>query len=652
VSGTEFTLGRAGGVALLTIATGEDVTRPSVLGEAALRSLEHSLGELERASYAALVLTGKSLVFAAGADIDELRGITPEQARAGSRAGHELFGRLRALPYPTVAAINGDCLGGGVELALHCDARTISTDVRRFACPEVFLGIVPGWGGTQLVPRLVGPATAVKVVVSNALRHNRMLDGARAFELGFADHLLEPDVLLEASIALALELAENASLERAEPDWSDAETVFRRARNDVEDTVHGAAPAPYRALELIEGARHWSLEEGYRAEEDAIAELLPGHQAQASLYAFDLVERRAKRPPFPAGTREREVGRVGVVGAGAMGRQIATLFLRRLEKPVVLSDLDEDIVASALTEVHAEIERLAAKGRYGPREARLLDSLVSGSTSYDAFAGCDLVVEAVVEEPTVKREAFAALESVVGPECVLATNTSALSVAEITSALRHPERAVGLHFFNPVSVLPLVELVRAPRTDDATIATAWTLLQRLRKRGVIVRDAPGFVVNRVLMRMTSVLMDALEHGNTVEETDHAVLRLGLPIAPSVLLQMVGPQLANQVLETLHESWPDRFPLSPTLGNYAAGRGEIVIHADRRRSVEEVTEAVLEAVADEIHRLLDEGVVPEAADVDTCLLLGAGWPFFLGGITKHLDQVGISERLLGTAFSEL
>jgi 3-hydroxyacyl-CoA dehydrogenase len=201
-------------------------------------------------------------------------------------------------------------------------------------------------------------------------------------------------------------------------------------------------------------------------------------------------------------------------------------------------------------------------------------------------------------------------------------------------------------------VLPLVELVRTPETDDVTLATAWDTCNRLRKRPVLVRDAPAFVVNRVLTRMTTVLMDALEHGNTIDETDEAVLRLGFPMAPSVLLAMVGPRVANHVLETLHEAYPDRFPLSPTLANYANGDDTIVVAEERRREVAEITNDVLEAIADEVRHLLEEGVVPEAADVDTCLILGAGWPFFLGGITKFLDQVGVSERVVGRPLADL
>jgi 3-hydroxyacyl-CoA dehydrogenase/enoyl-CoA hydratase/carnithine racemase len=628
-----------GAVALVTIDNGEDHTKPTFFGRAALESLERLLPELEEGDWSALVLTGKPFVFAAGADITEFPDVTRELAIEGSRAGHELFGRIRALPYPTVAAINGACLGGGVEIALHCDARTISTAVRHFACPECFLGIVPAWGGTQLVPRLVGAETAVRFVVANAMRQNRMLTGSEAFEAGFADRLLEPAEFVDESIAFAREIRTNG-------DRDSAAEVIRKARGRLDGQVHGAAPAPYKALELIEGALSgWSLEEGYAAEEEAVGELLPGSQAQASLYAFDLVERRAKRPPGRPGEEPRPIRKVGLVGAGLMAAQLAALFVRRLEIPVSVRDLSEDALAAARATVDEALAEEVSRGRYDEGKARFLGSLFSTSTGYDDFADCDLVLEAVFEELEVKKQVFAELTEHVRPDCVLATNTSSLSVTEMGAD-------VGIHFFNPVAVLPLVELVRTPHTDDATLATAWAFAERLRKRPVLVADAPAFVVNRVLTRLMSVVLDALEHGNTPDEADDAILRLGLPMAPSVLLQMVGPRVANHVLETLHAAYPDRFTVSRTLANYAAGKDEIAVREHEPRSEDEILESALEALADEVRHLLEEGVVAEAKDVDTALLLGAGFPFWLGGITKYLDQVGISEKIVGRPLAEV
>jgi len=638
VSETVFKLNRidsrVGSIALVTVDNSEDYTKPTTLGRSAFESAVALLEQLEHGDWAAMLVTGKPFVFCVGADIDEFTKMrSVEDALEGTRAGHALFGRIRALPFPTVAAINGACLGGGLELALHCDARTIASSVRHFGFPEVFLSIIPAWGGTQLAPRLAGPEAAVKLVVANPLRQNKLLSAAEAVELGFADRLLEPVEFVDESLAYALELVEAGGIERAEPDWSQLDTILRKARSRVEDAVHGATRAPYVALELIAAARELTVEQGYAAEEEAMGELLVSPQAQASAYAFTVVERRAKKGAGVPDVPPRKVQKVGIVGAGLMATQLATLFVRRLEVPVVLRDIEQSRVDTALATIRDEV---------GARKP-FLATLVDGGTGWEQLAGCDLVLEAVFEELDVKREVFAEVRRV-APDAILATNTSSLSAEEMGAD-------VGLHFFNPVAVLPLVEIVRTPQTTDEQLATAWDIVKRLRKRGVLVADAPAFVVNRVLTRMTTVLMDALEHGNTVDETDEAILSLGLPMAPSVLLQMVGPRVANHVLATLHDAYPDRFPLSPTLANYAAGKEEVVLRGNARRAVDAIREDALEAVADEVRHLLDEGVVASAADVDACLILGAGYPFFLGGITKHLDQTGVSERLFGSTLAE-
>jgi 3-hydroxyacyl-CoA dehydrogenase/enoyl-CoA hydratase/carnithine racemase len=631
VSETVFKLNRTGSVALVTIDNGEDYRKPTTLGRSAFESAVSVLDELERGDWSAAVFTGKPFVFCVGADIDEFTKLgSAEDALAGTRAGHALFGRIRALPFPTVAAINGAALGGGLELALHCTARTLASNVRHIGFPEVALSIIPAWGGTQLLPQLIGPEAAARVIVLNPLRQNKLLTAPEAFELGIADRLFGAVEFVDESLAFARELG---SLERSEPDWSELEAVVRKTRSRIDDAVHGATRAPYVALDLIAGAKDWPIDEGYAAEENAMAELLVSPQAQASAYAFTVVERRSKKPPNLPDAKPRRVQKVGIVGAGLMATQLATLFLRRLEVPVVLRDLDQARIDEALAAIRDEV---------GARKP-FLATIVDGGTGWDQFAGCDLVLEAVFEELDVKRAVFAEVRKV-APDAILATNTSSLSVEEMGAD-------VGLHFFNPVAVLPLVEIVRTPQTTDEQLATAWDVVKKLKKRGVLVEDAPAFVVNRVLTRMTTVLMDSLENGNTVEETDEAVLSLGLPMAPSVLMQMVGPRVANHVLETLHEAYPDRFPLSPTLANFADGKDEIVPTGDAHRTVEQIREDILEAIADEVRHLLDEGVVAAAADVDACLILGAGYPFFLGGITKHLDQTGISERVTGGKLAE-
>jgi 3-hydroxyacyl-CoA dehydrogenase/enoyl-CoA hydratase/carnithine racemase len=643
---TQFSLERVDSVALVTMDDGAGKGRPNVFGRAALESLAMLLPELEEADFSALVITGKPGSFSGGADLDEFPLIERrEQAIAGSRAGHDLFGRIRALPYPTVAAINGAALGGGVELALHCDYRVIADDVRHFASPECLLGFVPAWGATQLAPRLAGPEAAVKLAVLNPMRQNKMLSAEQALGLRLVDRVVEPQRLVEEAISIAGEQPA-----REEADLSETAEVVARARRQLDDSLHGAAPAPYRALDLIEGAPGWSLEEGYRAEEEALADLLFTPQAQASLYAFDLVERRARRGAGRPEVEPGDVNKVGIVGAGLMATQLATLFLRRLGVPVVLRDLDREIVDRALETIRDDLAGAAARGRLDPQKAVSLAALAKGTTSYEGFEDCDFVIEAIFEELGTKQQVFGELEAIVPAECVLATNTSALSVTAMAEGLQHPERLVGMHFFNPVAAMPLVELVRTPETDEASLATTWAVADKLRKRPVLVNDAPGFVVNRLLTRMMGVVLDAIEHGNTPDEADQAVLSLGLPMAPSVLLQMVGPAVSNHVLETLNAAYPDRFPLSQTLANYASGSMEVAQGDPRPQSIEEIRDATLAALADEVAHLLEEGVVASPKDVDTALILGAGFPLFMGGLTKYLDQTGVSERAVGRTFA--
>ena len=301
-------------------------------------------------------------------------------------------------------------LGGGVELALHCDYRVIAGDVRHFASPECLLGFVPAWGATQLAPRLAGPEAAVKLTVLNPLRQNKMLTAAQALELGLVDRVVEPERLVEEAISIAAD-----SLRARRPTFPAPPRSSRERRRQLDDMLHGAAPAPYRALDLIEGAAGWSLEEGYRAEEEALADLLFTPQAQASLYAFDLVERRARRGAGRPATEPRNVKKVGIAGAGLMATQLATLFLRRLGVPVVLRDLEQEIVERALETIRDDLAGAAARGRLDPQEAVSLAALAKGTTSYDGFEDCDFVLEAVFEELGVKRRLFGELEAVVPP---------------------------------------------------------------------------------------------------------------------------------------------------------------------------------------------------------------------------------------------
>ena len=658
--------------ALVTLDNGHDHTMPTTFGPASLRNLDQALETtLARDDLAFVAVTGKPFLFAVGADLKVMEtGATPEQAHAYFALGQRVFGRLRSSTVPTFAFVNGAAMGGGLELALHCHYRTVSSGVPAIALPEVFLGLIPGWGGSQLLPNLIGAEGAVTVIVENPLSQNRMLKGFQAFRLGIADAMFEPADFLEQSLAWATAVVDG-TVEVARPEvdrgegW-DAALAKGRAVADLK--VSGAAPAPYAALDLLATARTASYEEGIRAERKALSGLAFGQELRSGLYAFDLVQRRAKRPSgAPDRSLARPVTKVGIVGAGLMAAQLALLFVRRLQVPVVLTDLDQDRVDRGIASVHREIAGLKAKRRVSPDTANRLTALVTGTTDLSQFADADLVLEAVFERLQVKKGVLAALEKVVSPECVLATNTSSLSVAEMAQDLDRPERVVGLHFFNPVAVLPLVEVVRTPVTDAATLATAFAVGKELKKSCVLVADRPAFVVNRLLTRFLSEVTRAVDEGTPFEVADRALRPLGLPMPPFVLLGLVGPAVALHVAETLAAVFPDRFYVSENLRRIVeAGKPGVYVwdgpvprlDPDVEALVtlgsepvpeEEVRNRTLHALAEEVRLMLDEGVVDDVRDLDLCMLLGAGWPFHLGGITPYLDRTGVASRVNGRRF---
>jgi 3-hydroxyacyl-CoA dehydrogenase/enoyl-CoA hydratase/carnithine racemase len=666
--------GGAGTMALITLDNGHDHTRPNTFGPAGLLALRDALDavaaratpEAGEQRVAAVGVTGKPFIFAVGADLTGAALInTRDEALAIGRLGHEVFRRLGELGVPSFAFVNGAALGGGLELALHCTYRTISSGVTAVGLPECFLGLLPGWGGTYLLPRLIGAENALKVIVENPLSQNRMLRGDQAFSLGIADALFEPADFLAESLRWAARVltgGETVSREVPAGEW---DAAVASARFFADGKLHGAAPAPYRAIELVAAAPGRSRDEGFAAEDEALADLLLSDELRAGLYAFDLTQKRARHAAgAPDAVPARPVTKVGVVGAGLMAAQIALLFARRLGVPVVLTDLDQARLDAGVGHAHGEIAKLAARGRLPADAAAKLTGLVTGSLTKDAFADADFVIEAVFEEMAVKQRVFAEVEAVVRPDCVLATNTSSLPVTEMASGLAHPERVVGFHFFNPVATMPLVEVARADGTDDASVATALAVGKALRKNCVLVKDAPAFVVNRLLTRFLGEILAYVDEGTPIEVAEHAPDPLGLPMSPFFLLQLVGPAVALHVGETLAAAYPDRFAVSPKLralveaGKTAVYRPDLTIDesvaallagGDRPSTAEEVRERALEALADEIRLMLDEGIVAAPEDIDLCMILGAGWPFHLGGITPYLDRSGIAEKVTGSRF---
>jgi 3-hydroxyacyl-CoA dehydrogenase/enoyl-CoA hydratase/carnithine racemase len=665
-------------LALITLDNGRDHKRPNTLGPVTLLELDGVLDQLaDRAAggeIAGVAVTGKPFILAAGADLTKVTEIpSREVGKQLAQLGHRVLGRLSELGVPSFTFINGLALGGGTEIALNCTYRTVDSSIAALGLPEVSLGMVPGWGGSWLLPNLIGIENALKVIVENPLK-TRTLKGPQVLELGIADAMFPPANFLEDSIRWADGVLRGAievkrphqpgKLERALK-WDIAVSMARR---QLLAKIGPIAEAPYRALDLLRAAKNTTKAEGFAAEDEALADLTSGDQFRASIYAFNLVQKRAKRPAgAPDAALAQPVTKVGVIGAGLMASQFAVLFVRRLQVPVVITDLDQARVDKGLAYIRTEIDKLRDKGRISQDEANRLKALVTGTTDRADFADADWVIEAVFEELGVKQQVFADIEKYVSETAVLATNTSSLSVEQIGAKLAHPERVVGFHFFNPVAVMPLIEVVRTPHTTDAVLSTAMATAAKLKKTAVITRDTPGFVVNRVLAKVLGETMHAVDTGTPLEVVDSSLDAFGMPMSPFELLELVGLKVGAHVLDTHHAAFPDRFFASSNL--HALAEHGRIYERDAKGAVkgydrtavnlvrggtspmtaEQLRERIEVGLADEIKRMLDDEVVHAAEDIDLCLILGAGYPFQMGGVTPYLDRVGASEKAFGGTF---
>ena len=664
--------GFKGNLALITLDNGHDHNRPNTLGPLSLASLDSAITEALSHNPAAIAVTGKPFIFAAGADLSALSFLNDhKQAVAIAKMGHDIFRRLDESNLPTFAFINGLALGGGLEIGLHCKYRTLSATAFT-GLPEVFLGLVPGWGGATILPKLIGPERAVQVIMLNALNNNTMMKAKDALSLGVVDAVFEPADFLEKSVSFVAEILSGKKvIERkdysTDPAWDSALATGKAAA--LKKFGGAELTAPRIALELIAAAKSNTRGAGFDAEDQALADLTMSDPLRASLYAFNLIQKKKKKVEgAPKSNLARKVSKVGVVGAGLMASQLALLMVRNLKCPVVMTDIDQERADKGVAWVKNELQKLVEKKRLSAEGAARLAALVSGSADKSIYAGCDFVIEAIFEELSLKQELFKSLEAIVSPECILATNTSSLSVEAMSIGMKNPERVVGFHFFNPVAVMPLLEIARTSHTDDVTTATAVEVGKNLKKTMIICKDAPGFVVNRLLTRFMGEITDAVDEGTDPSVADNAMRSIGFPMSPFELLGLVGPGVALHVAETLHENLGPRYRISPTMqamvkegvksfyikgedGAITANPAAIaLIHKGNTPSTaDEVSQRALRALAEEARMMLDEGVVKTPSEIDLCMLMGAGWPMHLGGILPYLDRMGVSEKVSGQRF---
>lgn len=648
----------------------------NVLSQAVLDELAGLLDDLERRTdLAGLVLrSGKPGMFLAGADVREFvaaQQAPREQIVAVCRRGQTLLGRLAQMPFVTVAAIEGVCLGGGAELAIWCDRRILAEHPRtEIGFPEVKLGLFPGWGGTVRLPRLIGLANAVELITSG-----ESVPPLQARALGLADDVVPSPQLLEAALQqVQLDQAtgqfrhqRRARQQPLTPEPNELALLGASAAALIQQQTQGHYPAPQAALELMLETCQLPEAEALQREAEGMAQLFGTPVHAALLNVFFLTDRNKRdsgldRPGVPAAP----IGSLGVVGSGIMGSGIAAAALKR-ELPVALTDASPQ----ALTRGARQALEEAAYDRQakGPTLAKTLAlaAQLRIVTSDEELARCDLVIEAIVEKEEAKKALYARLEPKLAPQAILASNTSTIPISRLAAGLTRPERFCGLHFFNPVRRMQLVEVIRGTHTSDETVATAVAFAKRIGKMPVVVGDGPGFLVNRLLFPYMNEAIELLCEGASITDIDQAATAFGMPMGPLALYDLVGLDTAMYAGTVMYQAFPERVATSPLVPamvrqgrlGQKSGRGFYTYgkrgrpHPDpdlepllasyrrdtRRLSREELTDRLFLPMLLEATRLLEERIVRDVRDVDLGLIYGLGFPAFQGGLLFWADRVG-------------
>jgi 3-hydroxyacyl-CoA dehydrogenase/enoyl-CoA hydratase/carnithine racemase len=640
-----------------------------------------------------VVRSGREGSFFAGADLgrlERLHGLPPAEIEAACAAGRAVFGRLSARPWPSVAVIDGVCLGGGLELALACDVR-VATDAPHtvLGCPEVKLGLLPGWGGTVRLARLIGPGPAVEFAASG-----ESIDAAAARRLGLVDACVAPARAVESACRLAARGTGAQQLQRRRLRQAGAIALDADERAFLESmsaTVilgrsGGHYPAPLAILETVLAGAALPAAEAGVAEGRAFAQLATSPVSRQLIRVFRLGERNRRdsgldRDADGAGAAARTVERPAVIGAGIMGAGIAASHLRA-GFPLTLVDIQAEPLAASVATILDEAAWDRATRKADAARAVTLAGRLRTSTRMAAIAESDLVIESVLERADIKRQVLAEIERAVDIGTVIATNTSTNPIAKLAEALREPSRFCGIHFFNPVRRMTLVEVVRGPVTSDATVATAVAHVKRLGKCPIVVRDSPGFLVNRVLMPYLHESVEMLREGIEPQRIDRVARAFGMPMGPLELYDMIGLDTAFYAGLVLNDAYGDRIEASPLIPalvksgrlgrksgagfyRYASSGGRAGAAAGQRARIERPDEAVADlvrpyalparpttdaSIADrlllpmllEALRTLDEGIVRDGRDVDLAVIHALGFPAFRGGLLAWGDSLGAAE----------
>ena len=664
---------------------------------ATVDSLSAALDALEaEQGVRGLLLTSGKGVFIVGADVTEFTGLfnaTAAEIKGFSGHNNHNFNRLQSLPYPTVAAINGFAMGGGLEICLACDLRVMSS-AAKVGLPETKLGILPGWGGTVRLPRIIGVDEAVTWMATGQEQ-----TAALALRAGAVDAVAAPEQLRDVALATLhsaidgkLDISGRRSAKRSPLPLNDTEAMmaFFTIKAMVTQQAGRNYPAPVKVVEVIEAARGMGLEDALAVEADAFAELAATPVARALVGVFlgdQLLSKKAKGWEKRA---DKPVERAAVLGAGIMGGGIAYQSALR-GVPIRMKDINQAGIDLGLSEASKLLARRVSRGRMSAEAMGEVLNNIDPQLSYDGFGDVDIVVEAVVENPKVKHAVLAETEAQISADTVLASNTSTISIDHLAEALQRPQNFCGMHFFNPVHAMPLVEIIRGEQTADTAIARTVAYANRMGKKAVVVRNCPGFLVNRVLFPYFDGFSKLLRDGADFQAVDRVMEKWGWPMGPAYLMDVVGIDTGVHAAGVMAEGFPDRMHLdfrtatelmfeNERLGQ-KNGKGFYDYVPDKRgkpkKTVSEDAYALIAPVCGErrdferddiiarmmlpmcteMARCLEEGIVETPTEADLALLYGLGFPPFRGGVFRWMDTVGLahiaeqSERLahLGKAY---
>jgi 3-hydroxyacyl-CoA dehydrogenase/enoyl-CoA hydratase/3-hydroxybutyryl-CoA epimerase len=624
---------------------------------------------------AVVVRSGKDGTFIAGADVDEIAGITdPVKAAAGSREGQRIFRRLDRLHVPTLAAIDGTCLGGGTEMALACDGRLASDrPSTKIGMPEVRLGIIPGFGGTVRLPRVIGLMAASDLILTG-----RTVDARKARRIGLVHESVPPSLLYERARELVLQWVDNgvpaarhagALQKLAEGTRAGRRLVLWQAKRQTLKQTQGNYPAPLVAIRVMRRTASMSLDRALDVEAESVGELIASPICKNLIHVFHLMEGAKKTGPDAAPVA---VERVAVLGAGTMGGGIAQLLAYN-DLGVRLKDIRPEALSDGLRHARSLFDKSVQRRRMRRREADRKMDLVAPTLDYSGFRNVEFVIEAVVERMDVKKQVLRETEDQLHDGAVMASNTSALSITEMQSALARPERFCGMHFFNPVHRMPLIEVIRGEHTSDESVATVLAVARRMGKTPVLVQDGPGFLVNRLLGPYLNEAGWLLGDGVSIEAVDGALTGFGMPMGPFRLLDEVGLDVVGHVAKILHDGFGERMQPSPALaaiqgtgrlgkkgglGFYQYENGKEkgpdegiytalgdAVPADRSEMpAERITDRCVLIMVNEAARLLDDGIAASPGDVDLAMITGTGFPPFRGGLLRYADAAGLASVL--------